>query len=139
MALHGVSTQKAPIISSSAWRFNNEFLYLSDEEIIGDTTNRRIYVYRFAEDNKTKIKVFPDVGRVNIKTGKVDIDALPTDNDITIRVSTIPDSNDIVSLQRQLLLIDVARTSVIGSSDSSPSELELGSSQYRTFETIREV
>lgn len=134
---HGVYNQTNPIISSSSWRFNNQYLYLSDEKINGDTINRRVFAYKFALDKVTKIKVFPDVGQVNIKTGKISLDSLPTDDDTMIRISAIPASNDVISVQNQMLLIDSGRTTVIGSSDEAPSELEVGSSKFKSFETIR--
>jgi hypothetical protein len=135
MAFYGPSDQVKSIISSTPWRFNNQYLYLADEPNPSSAALRRVYAYRLSTDAVTRIKVFPDVGTLDITTGRLELDALPTDYDDIIKIIAIPDSNDIVSIQNQMLTIDVNKTTILGSNDTSPSDLEIGNSKFVTFST----
>ena len=114
--LLGDTDQDESIISSTAWEFNGVDLYLKDEPISG-STERRVYAYRIS--NNIETKVFADVGRLNIETGKITLEALPTSFDTTIQVAAAPNSYDITTVREQLITIDFARSLIVGSKDSS--------------------
>lgn len=136
--LFGEVDQEEPFLSSTSWRYNNNDTYLEDEPIIGATNQRRIYGYRLAADGNTRIKIFPDLGRLNIDTGKITLDPIPTTFDTQIEISAIPDSYDIKTVRNQLVSIDTNKLTILGSKDTTGSGGSSGTQTYTTIPRFRD-
>jgi hypothetical protein len=132
--LFGDVNQQESILSTTSWSFNNQRLFLADEPLSTSTTERRVYAYRVGENLSTQIKVFPDVGRLNPTTGKLQIDALSTLVDTVIEIRVIPNSYDVVAIQNQLLSINIDKTNIEGSAETRELAANNG---YRSFPRFR--
>lgn len=119
LKLFGEVSQKESIISSSSWKYNNFDLFLADEPIQGETALRKVYAYRMSTDGSTRLKVFSDLGRLDINTGKLELQDIPTVYDTTISIRAIADSYDVATVRNQLITIDIAETTVIGDIDDT--------------------
>lgn len=135
--LFGDINSSESFISSTSWAFNNRQYFLADEPIAGDSENRRVYAYRLSSDLSQQIKTLPDVGILTPSTGKLSLEAIPSTFDTTIQITTRPDSYDIATIRNQLLSIDIAQTTVNGSSDSSVVSGTSGGTSYEAISRFR--
>ena len=110
--------QKESFISTTSWRYNNQDVYLGDSYQANSTTDRSVYIYA-KNKNGTEKKVFPNIGTLNIETGKMTLQAVPGTFDSVIQVSAIPDSYDIATIRNQLINIDLDRTLITGDIDDT--------------------
>jgi hypothetical protein len=115
--LLGDPDQDESIIESTSWEYNGTELFLKDEPIIG-SDERRVYAYTVGTSGK-QTKIFFDVGRLDIETGILTLNALPTSSDTSIQIRTVPDSYDIKTIREQLLTIDFSKCNIIGEKETS--------------------
>lgn len=119
-----VRDKSESVLSSTTWYFNNQRLYLADESIENTDILRRVYAYRIASDN-TKVKVFSDLGTLNVATGVLELTSAPSDGGltnqsdlgVTIAITAIPKSYDIQVIRNQIVTIDMPNTKVTASSE----------------------
>lgn len=131
LKLFGDLNQEKSIISSTSWKYNNTDIFLADEPGPLFSNLRKIYAYRLSNRGE-KIKVFSDIGELNIETGLITTEVIPTTYDSVIQVSAIPDSYDIATIQNQLITIDLSLTSITGDIDDT---FNTGSAD-KTYDTV---
>lgn len=133
LELFGDLDQEESIISTSSWKYNNQDVYLADEPIsLPNSIERNVFMYRLSTDGSTKIKIFPTVGTLNIKTGKLRLEPIPTTYDVEIQIKAIPDAYDVATVRNQLITIDLAQTIVTGDIDDT---FNTGAAD-RTYDTV---
>lgn len=135
--LFGDIDEKDSLISSSSWTFNNQDYFLADEPIEGETVNRRLFVYRLSNDLSTQIKVIPNAGILNIKTGRLALEPLPTTFNTQINITARPNSYDVATIRNQLLSIDLSRTTITGNSDPTVISSSSGGTNYQPISRFR--
>jgi hypothetical protein len=116
------------IIESSAFLINGVEHYFGDTPIVG-TNNRTVYIYKLVNGNRVKIK---DTGIIEPAVGKVTLSGFRPDNDTSIRITVIPNSNDLAPKRNQLLEINLLSTSVIGEIDTIAVAGSAGAINYTT-------
>lgn len=116
------------IITSSSFLINNIEHYFGDTSING-SNNRTIYFYKIVNGNRIKIK---DAGLIEPGLGKVTLTGFRPDNDSPIRITVIPNSNDLAPKRNQLLEINLLSTSVIGEIDTIAVAGSSGAINYTT-------
>ena len=118
LQLLGDPDQTESFISSTSWEFNGQDLYLKDEPMV-NSDDRRVYAYTLLNSgtNVVESKVFTDIGRIDVKSGVIELDNLPTTFDTSIQVSITPNSYDIATVREQLLTFDFARSNIVGKKD----------------------
>jgi len=118
--------------SSIRWTENEESVYLADE---ADTTNgnnvRNLYTYTLTGSTRNKLR---DVGKLYLSTGVIEFNtSIYADDDVTLTILALPESNDIVGKRNILLRIDADECTVKG----YPDEIAVGGSSrtvdYETF------
>jgi hypothetical protein len=118
LELYGEINQSESVLSSSSWRYNNQDVFLGDDPISGASQERLVYVYTL-DSKGNEVKVFNDVGRVNIQTGKLSLQAIETTFDTQIKVRAIPNAYDVATVRDQLVNIDLADTVITGDIDDT--------------------
>ena len=116
------------VITSSAFLINGLTHYFGDEPLTG-TNNRRVFLYKFVSGVKTKIG---NVGFVYPSEGRVVLTDFIPDDDTTIRISVLPNSNDLAPKRNQLLMIDLTETAVVGEIDTIAIAGSAGAINYTT-------
>tara|TARA_Y100001972_G_scaffold72226_1_gene87722 strand:+ start:1473 stop:3329 length:1857 start_codon:yes stop_codon:yes gene_type:complete len=128
----GHAADKGGIVSSTGFKINNDSS--TNEHFLDDDGAGNIRVYYLS--GTTRIYTSTTFGTIDYSTGEI----ILTSANITsisnvdgaastkIRVTVIPDSNDIVPVRNQVLSIDTANSSFTGDID----EIESGSSQAGT-------
>jgi len=126
------------IISSSTFYIKSTQCYYGDEAIDGDTTYRRVYTY-YLDLTSARVKISSDAGRINIVTGKVELNELYIDGGdaLTITLNLLPASNDIAPKKNQLIKIDMNQVSVTGEVDSIAIGGSSRAIDYNTFKRDR--
>jgi len=132
-AIDGAVDQTESMISSSTWTSGSSDVQLADEEIAGDTKQRRVFVFKLKSDG-TQEKVENNAGFLEPATGKLTLNNLKADASATVKVKVRPASDDLVSKRQEVISIDMGETTVIGDIDSSVSGV---SSLLSSFETVR--
>tara|TARA_B100001093_G_scaffold23987_2_gene21205 strand:- start:1872 stop:3737 length:1866 start_codon:yes stop_codon:yes gene_type:complete len=132
-AIDGAVDQTESMISSSTWTSGSSDVQLADEEIAGDTKQRRVFVFKLKSDG-TQEKVENNAGFLEPATGKLTLNNLKADASATVKVKVRPASDDLVSKRQEVISIDMGETTVVGDIDSSVSGV---SSLLSSFETVR--
>ena len=115
LELFGDIHQKESIISSNTWMYNNRMVELGDEPISTSDTLRNVYLFRRVRDG---IKIInPSIGHLNIRTGLLKLETMPTTFDTEILIKAIPDAYDVSTIRNQLIDIDFSETTIIGTPD----------------------
>jgi len=116
------------IIESSAFLINGVEHYFGDTPING-TNNRTVYLYKVVNGSRIRIK---DAGLIEPASGKVTLSGFRPDNDTSIRITVVPNSNDLAPKRNQLLEIDLLSTTVIGEIDTIAVAGSAGAINYNT-------
>jgi len=131
MAFYGKIDQAESFITSTAWRYNNVTVYLGDEYKANTEVDRNLYVYSLNPSGSRK-KIFPSIGTLNVTTGKLLLQHVPSTFDTSIRIKAIPNAYDIATIRNQLISIDAAATSITADIDDT---FNTGAAD-RTYDTI---
>jgi len=131
----GHNSAAGGIISSTGFKINNDNSL--NEHFLDDDGNGNVRVYYL--NGTTRVYTSSTFGTVNYTTGEIiltsaNITSISNVDGATstrIRITTSPDSNDIVPVRNQVLSIDVENSNVSGAVD----EIESGSSQAGTSYT----
>lgn len=102
--------------------------YFGDAPISG-SNNRTVYLYKTVEGNKVRIK---DVGTLYTLTGRIVMSGFVPDVDTTIRITVMPNSNDLAPKRNQLLEIDLTSVTVTGEIDTIALAGAAGAVNYTT-------
>jgi hypothetical protein len=116
------------IIESSAFLINGVEHYFGDTPIVG-TNNRTVYIYKLVNGNRIKIK---DAGIIEPAVGKVTLSGFRPDDNTSIRITVVPNSNDLAPKRNQLLEINLLSTAVIGEIDTIAVAGSAGAINYNT-------
>lgn len=120
-ALAGSVDQKSSMISTTTYTKNGFTVQLADEAISGDDTKRNIYSYRLdATGRGGIIRIDESVGYLYPETGRVAVSSLVPDaasdqNIIEIKVQ--PAEKDIIVSKRDIIKIDLSKTTINGVND----------------------
>jgi hypothetical protein len=116
------------VIESTSFLINGVEHYFGDTPITG-TNNRTVYIYKLVNGNRVKIK---DAGLIEPSLGKVTLSGFRPDNASPIRITVIPNSNDLAPKRNQLLEIDLLNTTVVGEIDTIAVAGSAGAINYTT-------
>lgn len=115
-ALYHPHTGHQPIIKTTSFTISGSDLnhYLDDD----GSGNMRLY----NQVGTTKVYVNNLIGTINYSTGKITINNLnvtsTSNTDGTIRIFTIPSSNDFIPVREQIVTVDIGNTSISGITDN---------------------
>jgi len=131
----GHNASAGGIISSTGFKINNDSS--TNEHFLDDDGDGNIRVYYL--NGTTRVYTDSTFGTVNYTTGEIiltsaNITSISNVDGATstqIRVTTTPDSNDVIPVRNQVLEIDTANSTISASID----EIESGSSQAGTSYT----
>jgi hypothetical protein len=131
----GHNASAGGIISSTGFKINNDSS--TNEHFLDDDGDGNIRVYYL--NGTTRVYTDSTFGTVNYATGEIiltsaNITSISNVDGATstqIRVTTTPDSNDVIPVRNQVLEIDTANSTISASID----EIESGSSQAGTSYT----
>jgi len=118
MPFYGQIDQVDSYITSSSWRYNNQTVYLADEYRSGNSSERNLFIYTVIANGK-RVKVIPSIGTLNVSTGRIAMDRVPTTFDTTISITAIPNAYDVATIRNQLITIDLEATSITGDTDAT--------------------
>ena len=116
------------VITSSSFLINGVEHYFGDAPIAG-SNNRSIYIYKVLNGDRIRIK---DAGTVEPSLGKVTLTGFRPDNSSPIRITVVPNSNDLAPKRNQLLEINLLSTTVIGEIDTIAVAGSSGAINYTT-------
>ena len=131
----GHNTSAGGIVSSTGFKINNDSS--TNEHFLDDDGAGNVRVYYLS--GTTRIYTNSTYGTIDYTTGEIiltsahitSISNVDGAASTRIRVTVLPDSNDIVPVRNQVLSIDVANSTITGSVDT----IESGSSQAGTSYT----
>lgn len=123
------------IVSCSPYKAGGVNAYIGDEEIVGDSINRRLYTYYFK--NSERVKIDDAVGTLNLDTGLMLLNEIYADALIDVTLDLMPASNDIAPKRNQLLQIDMSRIFIKGEVDTVAIGGSSRSIDYNTFKRDR--
>lgn len=121
------------VIESSAFLINGIEHYFGDSPI-ADSNNRRVYLYKLVNGKRIEIK---NIGLVEPLLNKVTISGFRPDNNTAIRITVIPNSNDLAPKRNQLISINLSTTRVIGEIDTIATAGSAGAINYATTPSRR--
>ena len=122
------------ILTSTAFKINNEDHYLGDIPIAG-STNRKVIVYKIVDN--VNITVVKDAGDINVSKGTVTLHSFVPDTTAVIRVTVTPNSLDIAPKRNQLLNIDPGKVVVTAQVDTITTAGSSGSIDYTVNSRLR--
>ena len=122
------------ILTSTAFKINNEDHYLGDIPIAG-STNRKVIVYKIIDNEN--ITVVKDAGDINVSKGTVTLHSFVPDTTAVIRVTVTPNSLDIAPKRNQLLNIDPGKVVVTAQVDTITTAGSSGSIDYTVNSRLR--
>ena len=122
------------ILTSTAFKINNEDHYLGDIPIAG-STNRKVIVYKIIDNEN--ITVVKDAGDIDVSKGTVTLHSFVPDTTAVIRVTVTPNSLDIAPKRNQLLNIDPGKVVVTAQVDTITTAGSSGSIDYTVNSRLR--
>ena len=117
------------VMSSSAFLIGGIEHYFGDRPI-SNSNDRTVYIYKRV--NTQKVTVIADTGRVYQATGRIVLNNFLPDNTNSIRITVIPNSNDLAPKRNQLIQIDPLEVHVTGEIDSIAVAGSAGAMNYST-------
>ena len=115
--LAGTIDQPQSMISTPITYKRNTFdVQLADEPY--DNEKRRIYSFRSGGAGTTIIRVDNNLGFVYPETGQISLSALNPDEAKTIEIAVQPKQRDVFTTRRNILQVDLTKSSIIGVNDS---------------------
>jgi len=136
MGFYGQIDQAKSYITSTRWRYNNQWLELADEYISGNPVERNLYVFT-RTSNGAKHKIIKSIGKLNVTTGKMLMEAIPTSNSQEIQISAIPNAYDIATVRDQLITVKMDLTAIQGERDRT-FDHDSGDRTYNTIPRFQE-
>lgn len=115
-------------ISSSAFKFNGADHFFADEAIDG-SNDRQVYMFKYVNGNAVKVA---NCGTVYTSAGRVILNNFIPDVLTNIRITAIPDSNDLAPKRNQLLQIDPLSVTIAGEVDTIAVAGSSGAINYTT-------
>lgn len=125
------------IINCTPFNIKATQCYLGDESIFGDVTYRRLYTYYVDQTTSNRIKINTNCGKINVLTGKFEIDSIYADDYYDVILDIVPASNDIAPKRNQLIRIDSTRLSVYAENDTIAIGGSSRNAEYTTFKRDR--
>ena len=122
------TSSSSQVLSSTVFKIGGIDHILSDLPK-GTTTDRIVYLYRYVGGVKTSIRA---VGTIYATTGQVVINGVQPDTTDPIRITVVPNSNDLAPKRNQLLDIDLVYSQVIGDIDTIAVGGSAGAVSYTT-------
>lgn len=122
------TTSSSSVLSSTIFKVGGIDHVLSDVAK-GTSTDRTVYLYKYVGGVKTTVGA---VGTVYATTGHVVINGVQPDTTDPIRITVIPDSNDLAPKRNQLLDIDLVYSEVTGEVDTIAVGGSAGAVSYTT-------
>ena len=121
----GTLDQSTSMISSTSYTKNTFSVQLADEPITGETEKRNVYSFRADPTDSSKIiKVDNTVGSLYPATGILSINSLVPDaaSDLAELLVTVqPAGRDIFVEKRDIIKVDLAKTTITGIADTGSS------------------
>jgi hypothetical protein len=124
------------IVNSTGWEYGGVTYYIGEEAHPTLSDVRQLYVYYYDAEAKPIIRS-KGAGTLTLSTGVMEIEPLLTDEDVTVTIDVIPQSNDIAPKRNQLMRIDTSRLNVYGEVDLIAVGGSNRSIQYNTFSRDR--
>lgn len=129
-----ISDSSKSTISSTPFQIGGIDHYFADKPITG-SNKRRVYIYKFV-NNQPQL-VIPDAGEVDVVAGNITLRSFRTDSSETIRLTALPNSNDLAPIRQQLLSIDMNSVVVTGQVDTIAVGGSIGSTFYTTSPRVK--
>lgn len=122
------TTSTESVMTTTAFKVGGVDHYLGDAPISG-SNNRTVYLYKSISGSIVRIK---DVGTIYTTTGQIVISGFIPDTDTTIRITVMPNSNDLAPKRNQLLEIDMTSVTATGDVDTIVVAGAAGAVNYTT-------
>jgi hypothetical protein len=122
------TTSSSSVLSSTIFKIGGIDHELGDVPK-GTTTDRIVYLYKYVGGVRTAVRA---VGAVYATTGQVVINGVQPDTTDPIRITVIPNSNDLAPKRNQLLDIDLVYSEVTGEVDTIAVGGSAGAVSYTT-------
>ena len=116
------------VISSDTFLVNGVSHYFGDTPIDG-SSNRTVSLYKTVNQTATRVI---DVGTIYTVEGRIVIQNFRPDADSVIRISVVPESNDLAPKRNQLIAIDPLSVSIAGEIDTIAVSGSTGAMNYKT-------
>lgn len=124
-----VSTSAESVMSSSSFLLNGIPHFFGDSPI-EDSNNRQIYTYKVINGKKSIVNA--NAGTIYTTTGRVVINGFLPDTTDTIRLTLVPNSNDLAPKRNQLLEISMSAVTIVGEVDTIAVSGSSGTVNYTT-------
>ena len=118
-----------PVMESNGFLINGIYHYFSDVPI-KDSNNRKIVMYKLVDGIKTT--VVSEAGIIYTNTGRVVINNFKPDTTDEIKITFVPNSNDLAPKRNQLLSISLVDCLVSGEIDTIAVSGSSGTVNYTT-------
>lgn len=116
------------VMNTTAFQIDGIDHYFADAPVSG-SNNRAVYLYRLINGISTRIT---NVGTLYPAEGRIVIGGFIPDNTTPIKITVMPNSNDLAPKRNQLLEIDITEISVIGDIDTIALAGSAGAITYTT-------
>jgi hypothetical protein len=129
------------IASFEGYTYRGRTIYLGDEA--SNVTNiRNVFQYTLENGSVSKFKGangidVPPIGTIDLEKGILTLQSLQADEDVTVYIDVIPDSNDIAPKRNQLLTIDMSRLNITADVDIIASGGSSRAVDYQPFSRER--
>ena len=131
---HQTGSSTKFILSSTAFKINNEDCFFGDIPIEG-STNRKIIVFKVV--SQQNITVINDAGLMDTEKGTLTLNSFRPDTTSAIKITIVPDSLDIAPKRDQLLSIENDSVIITPEIDSIAVSGSSGSITYTTTSRIK--
>jgi len=115
-------------ISSTGFSVGGIVHYLGDAPMVG-SDNRTVYMYKIVGGEKVRVI---DIGTLYPSTGTIVINNFRPDTTDVIRITVVPNSNDLAPKRNQLLDISLLSVNIVGEIDTIALAGSAGAINYTT-------
>jgi len=123
------TTSNEPVMESNGFLINGIYHYFSDVAI-SESNNRQMIMYKLVDGKRTI--VIADAGMIYTTTGRVVINNFKPDTTDQIKLTLIPNSNDLAPKRNQLLSISMVDSFFSGEIDTIAVSGSSGTVNYTT-------
>lgn len=116
------------VLDSTQFTIDGISHYFADEPISG-SVNRQIYMFKTVGNSIVRVK---NIGTIYPSEGKVVLGGFTPDINTSIRITVMPNSNDLAPKRNQLLEIDLLGVAVVGEIDTIALAGSAGTVNYVT-------
>jgi hypothetical protein len=127
--LLGDVSQAGSFISTTGWTFGGRTYYLEDKPISGDKNKRTLERY-YLNENNVKVIEKTNIGFLYPQTGKITLEAQPSDTETFLDITVIPLSYDIPGIENKLLTIDLTKSIIRADNNLSTKNSGIVSDSY---------